>query len=134
MLDCIYLKQRLNCALFCGDYESSFWNNGSDGGGDKDVGEEVPVDYGVVQSERELEEDEDEVEDYVDSEDDDDDGGGGWENGQDSGEETASDSKEGNDNYDDAHDNSSSSSEEEEEEDDDEPTHWAKRGKKQKFR
>ena len=134
MLDCIYLKQRLNCALFCGDYESSFWNNGSDGGGDKDVGEEVPVDYDVVQRERELEEDEDEVEDYVDSEDDDDGGGGGWENGQDSGEETASDSKEGNDNYDDAHDNSSSSSEEEEEEDDDEPTHWAKRGKKQKFR
>eukprot|EP00986_Skeletonema_menzelii_P006296 scaffold2378_cov152-Skeletonema_menzelii.AAC.14 len=119
MMDCVYLKQRLNCALFCGD---DCWSSSADeekNEDDDDVGE---VEYGEPDEEwnnkreRELEEDQDEVEDYIDSDDDDDD-----DDKQDLGDETASDSEE-----DDGSSSSSSSSEEEEEE----PK--PKRGKRQK--
>lgn len=114
MMDCVYLKQRLNCALFCGD---DCWS-GVDEETNEDDGDGGEVEYDEPDEEwnnkreRELEEDQDEVEDYIDSDDDDDDK-------QDSGEETASDSEE--------EDGSSSSSSEEEEE---EPN--PKRGKRQK--
>jgi hypothetical protein len=123
MMDCVYLKQRLNCALFCGD------DSWSDGGGDNNEDDEdVADEYGEVdyvpdeewnnKRERELEKDQDEVEDYIDSDDDDDN-----DEAQDSGE-TASDSEE--EDSSEGSSSSSSSSEDEEEE----PTH--KRGKRQK--
>ena len=108
MMDCIYLKQRLNCALFCGD---DCWS----GEETKDVvedGDGEVLEYGEADEEwnsmreKELEEDKDEVLDYVDSDE----------------EETASDSEEGSGEDDD-------SSEEEEEE---EPTR--KRSKKRQKR
>lgn len=117
MMDCVYLKQRLNCALFCAD---DCWS-ADDGNknGDDDVVDGGEVEYDEPDEEwnnkreRELEEDQDEVEDYIDSDDDGDD------NEQESGEETASDSEE-----DEEEDGSSSSSEEEEPK--------PKRGKRQK--
>jgi hypothetical protein len=125
MMDCVYLKQRLNCALFCGD---DSWSDGGGGGGDNND-DDVGDDYGEVdyvpdeewnsKRERELEEDQDEVKDYIDS-DDDNEGGDAQE---DSGE-TASDSEE----VDSSEGGSSSSNSSEEE--DEEPTH--KRGKRQK--
>jgi len=122
MMDCVYLKQRLNCALFCAD---DCWSaddgDGKNGGGNDDddlvnggeVEYDEPDEEWNNKRERELEEDQDEVEDYIDSDGDND-------NEQDSGEETASDSSE-----EDEEDGSSSSSSSEEE-----PT--PKRGKRQK--
>ncbi|KAL7454729.1 hypothetical protein ACHAWC_006340 [Mediolabrus comicus] len=132
MMDCVYLKQRLNCALFCGD---DSWNGADNNDNDID-GEENGDNYdGEVdyiqdeewnnKRERELEKDhQDEVEDYIDS-DDDNDG-----DAQDSGE-TASDSEDGDDDDDSSEGSSSSSSNEEEEE---ERAHRMKqkRGKRQK--
>ena len=119
MMDCVYLKQRLNSALFCAD---DCWsaddakNDDDDGVADEEVEYDEPDEEWNNKRERELEGDQDEVEDYIDSDDDD-----GGDNKQDSGDETASDSEE-----DDDEDGSSSSSEEEEEE----PT--PKTGKRQK--
>jgi ribosome biogenesis protein NSA1 len=59
MIDCIYLRQRLNCCLFCDD-ES--WDNAN--GNDNEDGM-VKYNEGVNDDDME-----DEVEDYVDSEDD----------------------------------------------------------------
>mmetsp|Transcript_7668 Transcript_7668/g.15637 ORF Transcript_7668/g.15637 Transcript_7668/m.15637 type:complete len:594 (-) Transcript_7668:67-1848(-) len=120
MMDCVYLKQRLNSALFCAD---DCWsaddakNDEDDGVADEEVEYDEPDEEWNNKRERELEGDQDEVEDYIDSDDDD----GGDNNKQDSGDETASDSEEDDDDED-----GSSSSEEEEEE----PT--PKTGKRQK--
>jgi ribosome biogenesis protein NSA1 len=131
MIDCVYLKQRLNCALFCGD---DSWNGADNNDNDID-GEENGDNYdGEVdyiqdeewnnKRERELEKDhQDEVEDYIDS-DDDNDG-----DAQDSGE-TASDSEDGDD--DDSSEGSSSSSHEEDDEEERAHRMKQKRGKRQK--
>jgi hypothetical protein len=130
MMDCVYLKQRLNCALFCGD---DSWN-GADNNNDDDIDDEEngnnydgEVDYNIQDEEwnnkreRELEKDhQDEVEDYIDS-DDDNDG-----DAQDS-EETASDSEDGDDD-----DSSEGSSSEENEEEERAHRMKQKRGKRQK--
>ena len=63
MMDCIYLKQRLNCFLFC---EDESWNNDNDDGSD---GENEKYDYDI-DGEGGMENEEDEVEDYVNSDDD----------------------------------------------------------------
>lgn len=68
MTDCVYLRQRLNCALFCDD--GSWSDGGADGSDDEEGGGEGGAGYYDDGDEME---DEDEVEDYVDS---DEDGGG----------------------------------------------------------
>lgn len=79
--DCVYLKQRLNCLLFC---EDGSWDgmddDDDDGPGDGvvrdgDDGEGV-LGSGGAERERELEKEEDEVKDYVGSDEDDDDDDG----------------------------------------------------------
>lgn len=69
MMDCVYLRQRLNCLLFCDD-ES--WTAGDD---DDVYGDNEGTGSIGVKRERELEEEEDEVEDYVLESDDDDETG-----------------------------------------------------------
>ncbi len=65
MMDCIYLRQRLNCLLFCDD---GSWKDvddeGAPGGEDGD-GDRGQYDEGVEEGEME-----DEVEDYIDSDED----------------------------------------------------------------
>ena len=65
MMDCIYLKQRLNCFLFC---EDESWNNENDNDDGSD-GENEKYDYDI-DGEGGMENEEDEVEDYVNSDDD----------------------------------------------------------------
>lgn len=89
MVDCVYLKQRLNCLLVCDD---EGWG---DEEADKEAAEGVYEEEGREMGSRRVLED-DAVEDYVDSEDDGDgkEGGDGVEGGASSSEETASDSEE----------------------------------------
>lgn len=121
MMDCVYLKQRLNCALFCGD---DSWSSGGDDDDDEDVvvaADDAEEYVPTIQRERELEQDQDEVEDYIDSDDD---------IIVDGDSKTASDSEEEGEEEeedDDSSEGSGSSRSEEEEE----PTHH-KRGKRQK--
>jgi len=103
MVDCVYLRQRLNCLLFC---EDGSWDYGM--GNDDDDDDEVFVDNddggfetegSKLKRERELDAEEDEVKDYVGSEDEDDDGKGAFDTkvndeGSASSEQTASDSSE----------------------------------------
>lgn len=125
MMDCVYLKQRLNCALFCGD---DSWN-GADNNNDDNIDEEENGEVDYIQDEewnnkreRELEKDhQDEVEDYIDSDDDND-----GDDAQDSGE-TASDSEDGDDD-----DSSEGSSSEEDDEEEREHHMKQRRGKRQK--
>jgi len=105
MMDCVYLRQRLNCLLFC---EDESWN-AADAEDDVD---EIQDDEGMGMGEkRERILEEDEVEDYIDSDEDDDskdenggqvvlkNNGGSSKQKEGSGgassEETASDSEEG---------------------------------------
>jgi len=76
MVDCVYLRQRLNCLLFC---EDGTWDDtdedNDDRYGDGDVEDDnggVGAGVDRIKRERELEDEEDEVRDYVGSEDDDD--------------------------------------------------------------
>ena len=66
MMDCVYLRQRLNCLLFCDDESWTADNDDDVNGDDEGIGNVG------VKRERELEEEEDEVEDYVLESDDDD--------------------------------------------------------------
>lgn len=116
MMDCVYLRQRLNCLLFC---EDETWN----AGGGLDEADDDMVQDGDDQDPNQ----EDEVEDYIDSDDDDNNENGGGEvlkndddsdkqkvgNGGASSEETESDSEEGSGD-DDSEDDSESESEDEE--------------------
>jgi ribosome biogenesis protein NSA1 len=83
-LDCVYLKQRLNCVLFCddGNYGDDGTTNAGGGNAEEEEGEEGGLidddgrggGAGAEGRERDLEDDA--VEDYVDSDDDDDDNAG----------------------------------------------------------
>ena len=64
MLDCVYLKQRLNCMLFCSD---STWGS-SDGSSNNTSGEQVDSNAAVVDEEGSIN-DEDDVQDYINSDD-----------------------------------------------------------------
>lgn len=68
MMDCVYLRQRLNCLLVCED-ESWFGNeNDGDGNGNEEIHADDDAE-GIVGSKRERYLQDDEVEDYVDSDD-----------------------------------------------------------------
>jgi len=71
-LDCVYLKQRLNCMLFCSD---GTW--GSKGSLEEEVGENC-TEENDTEDEGDID-DEDEVKDYIDSSDDEDSEGDGTE-------------------------------------------------------
>ena len=80
-LDCVYLKQRLNCVLFCddGNYGDDGTTNTGGGNAEEEEGGRIDDDErgggaGAEGRERDLEDDA--VEDYVDSDDDDDDNAG----------------------------------------------------------
>jgi len=80
-LDCVYLKQRLNCVLFCddGNYGDDGTTNTGGGNAEEEEGDRIDDDgrgggAGAEGRERDLEDDA--VEDYVDSDDDDDDNAG----------------------------------------------------------
>jgi hypothetical protein len=76
-LDCVYLKQRLHCVLFCEDGDGT--ENKTDDNDYEESGNDVRYDFddergsiecgGLTRSKKELEEDA--VEDYIDSDDDD---------------------------------------------------------------
>mmetsp|Transcript_40706 Transcript_40706/g.66820 ORF Transcript_40706/g.66820 Transcript_40706/m.66820 type:complete len:298 (+) Transcript_40706:103-996(+) len=125
MVDCVYLRQRLNCVLFC---EDGSWDmmEGDDDEDDEMVQEDedgVEIGEGGIKRERALEKVEDEVEDYVDSEDDDDDDDvGEGKDGTANSEETVSDSDEEEDGDDSDEDEEESGDEESTSSEEEEPT------------
>eukprot|EP00581_Thalassiosira_minuscula_P018936 CAMPEP_0183721086 /NCGR_PEP_ID=MMETSP0737-20130205/13500_1 /TAXON_ID=385413 /ORGANISM="Thalassiosira miniscula, Strain CCMP1093" /LENGTH=638 /DNA_ID=CAMNT_0025951057 /DNA_START=95 /DNA_END=2011 /DNA_ORIENTATION=+ len=127
MMDCVYLRQRLNSLLFC---EDESWDYGMGEEEEEDGGEGGMYEYdgeggSGTKRERELDEVEDEVQDYVDSSEEEEDGkdvrnGDNAKQKDESSsetgsEETASDSSEEEDGDDSDGDEESTSSSEEEE-------------------
>jgi hypothetical protein len=154
-MDCVYLKQRLNCVLFCDD---GGYGDATDGKDDDDDDaarhdNDGTGDSGTGRIKRERDLEDDAVEDYVDSDDDDnakgnddmareDDGGGGNDNGmigsgsEDAETESGSEDKDNDDDDDDdddesePSDNDDASGDDRESDDDDAILTTSKRSRK----